>query len=353
MGGGVRPLQTLSCGTSNGALQFTHRWATSAAVPWDATPDELALALSNIATIGIIRVTPQPVLAAGVWVTPAQICSGIAEHPTILQLSFVHDAGVVEVLSVENLGSDNNGEAIITLVNLGSTPTYGADVTLGATWDADKLQGCHCDGYPEWNSTSTSLGMSDRGSWLGPACATRACPTGINPYGVTAVNEVQRITCNAGSGSFTLSFRGQTTLPIDFDVTIDELKDALQDLVSIGLVDVTFESGDTSDGAAVTRVCGWASDEPRMVLIRFVTELGDVPLLKIDSSRLFGPSPGTELATLFITEVIPGAGDVLECSGQGSCDETTGLCTCFDAWLSSNGAGAEGRRGDCSARRGN
>ena len=357
IGGGLRPVQTLSCGTANGALQFSYKWATSAAVKWDATPEELATTLSNIFTLGAVRVLAQPALTGGAYATPMRICSGDAERPFVHELSFPHDTGAVDALGVENLGSDDGGRAIITVVTAGSTPSYGT-VQSSATWDADMMQGCHCDGYPEWNSTSPA---GDGGAWRGPACASRACPTGINPYGPPSVLEVQRISCLAGSGSFTLTFRGQTTPALDFDVSIDELRDALQDLPSIGLVDVTFEdaavealakmkSGDAFEVAAAARACGYNPGEPRATLIRFTTELGNVPMVTAQTSRLFGPTGTAEAASMVISESTAGSGELVECSGLGSCDEATGLCTCLETWLSSDGLGAQGRRGDCSAR---
>jgi hypothetical protein len=269
-----------------------------------------------------------------------------------MRLRFVHDVGVVDALSVEHNGPDNDGEVTIDVESLGNTSSYGATELSRDTWDANMIYGCHCDGYPEWNSTSVAYG--DRGAWVGPACALRSCPSGVNPSFEASVREEQRLTCVANAGSFTLTFRGETTAPLDFDVTVRELIDALEDLDSIGLVDISLEGTlpESADYNAANRVCGWDQSIPRSVRIKFLTELGDLPLLNADASYLFGPNNGAVLATLEISEVTTGVGRIEECSGQGICDGTTGLCSCFESWLSSDGAGAEGGRGDCGARRG-
>lgn len=40
------------------------------------------------------------------------------------------------------------------------------------------------------------------------------CPRGDDPWTTNQVNEVQSISCKADGGSFTLSFRGETTAKI-------------------------------------------------------------------------------------------------------------------------------------------
>lgn len=46
-------------------------------------------------------------------------------------------------------------------------------------------------------------------------------------------------------------------------------------------------------------------------------------------------------------QAMDGETEYLECSGRGVCDYSTGVCDCFDGFLSSNGLGGAGSRGDC------
>ena len=326
-------------------MTFTSRWATSQALAWDAHPSELELAISNLATVGAVRVRAVPLFLSGAYTIPTQICGGTDANPFVVQILFLHDAGSVPPLIVANVGTANGmGDFEISVVEPGSLPSYGEDRLSTTTWDADMVQGCHCDGYPEWNSTSL---QGDRGMLVGHSCGLRTCPSGPDPFGgaVSSLEE-QSILCTATGGVFSLSFRGVSTPPLDFDVTVAELAGALEDLESIGLVTATQLGSDDN-----ARVCGWTDGAPRETRIRFLTELGDVPLLVGDALYLMGPNLGMMAAQLTIQEVVPGRATVRECSGQGVCDRNTGLCTCASAWFSSNGEGELGARGDCGARR--
>jgi len=345
LGGGAPAVQTLTCSLAAGSLAFTSRWATSAAVAWDASPADLELAISNLATVNAVQVRAVPVLEGGAYTTPSSICSADAERPFVMQITFPNDAGAVPALVVSSVGiATDYGSVDVAVVSEGSLPEYGADPLSPATWDADMIQGCHCDGYPDWNMTSLA---GDRGAWLGHACALRACPSGPDPFGGAApVLEVQRLSCVATGGVFSLSFRGVSTPPLDYDTTTTELAGALEDLASVGLVAVAQAA---DDGSAL--VCGSNEGAPRVTLVTFLTELGDLPLLVADGLYLRGAEQGAVLPTLLVDEAVRGAATVRECAGQGTCDRTTGLCACSAGWLSSDGDGGVGMRGDCGARR--
>lgn len=73
--------------------------------------------------------------------------------------------------------------------------------------------------------------------------------------------------------------------------------------------------------------------------ITFLTEMGDLPLLRYDATDLQG--------YLIISKAQQGSKEDVLCAEHGLCDETTGICQCFAGWSSSDADGNVGTRGDC------
>jgi hypothetical protein len=150
-------------------------------------------------------------------------------------------------------------------------------------------------------------------------------------------NEKQTILCMADSGSFALSFRGHKTAAIAYNADEAAVKAALEALASIGVVTVSME------GTAPKSVCstsGVSTD------ITFVTQLGDVEAFQADAA-LLGLTAAT--ASVAVSENEKGTTRPTECSSRGYCDTTTGTCHCLAGYVSGNGVGGLGARGDCGA----
>jgi len=94
------------------------------------------------------------------------------------------------------------------------------------------------------------------------------------------------------------------------------------------------------------------------VSIEFRSELGDIPLLKVEAEPVSG--------SIVIVEAQKGTKENDPCSGRGICNEKTGICDCFvtaadgsrgsgtastaflkAGFVSSDGDGNAGSRGDC------
>ena len=200
------------------------------------------------------------------------------------------------------------------------------------TWDADMVQGCYADDY------GYSESIHNISSYVGYQLNERECPYGYDKRLADSSNssiadpaaialEVQSMRCTASSGTFTLSFRGQTTGSIDYDATSSELEAALEALSTIG--DITIKFANTNTGTAVCASSG------NNLNITFNTELGDVPLLTASSG------------IVSFAEEVASSGALLECSGRGDCDRSSGECVCWDQRVSSDGKGGLGTRGDC------
>ena len=365
LGGGAPPKQALTCSLGSGYLYLQVGYAQSAAVAYDASPGELALALENLGVVASVGVVALPRLVGGLHLTPRAICSGGegggggggGGAPVVTHITFWGWGGALPAVTLraaEQSGSEA-GSASVAVLAAGSLPSYGSAGAGGAgapgarsTWDAGMLHGCHCDGYPDWNASGVDFGGGvDRGRWGGSACALRACPVGavaLAPGGVA--REAQSLACaGATGGTFTLAFRGLVSAPINHDAAAWEVAAALQALPSVGLVRVSAR-GDARAG-----VCGGgpASAPGNTFEVAFQTLLGALPLLVADGALLQGPAGGVALS---VARETAGAGLLKECSGHGVCDTSAGLCACLPGYASSNGALAAGSRGDCGISRG-
>ena len=265
----------------------------------------------------------------------------------------------------------------LSMKNLAATAYTDSKVLAGYTynnaWDSDSIYGCSCYRSPTVDNVFTEkfdyftpmmgnvaetgadvTSMFYRGPWANAAtdfagylCANARCPRGDNPETRNDWNEVQSLVCQANMGSFTLTFRENTTEPIHYNSTASDLETSLQALPTIRRVNITVLSSGWS-GKSPQRVCSASGNTT--LYVEFQTEFGDLPLLRIANNKLgLRNSTATIPGTVSISEYQKGTKEDVECSRQGVCDETIGVCSCFGGYTSSNGStNTPGGRGDCS-----
>ena len=180
--------------------------------------------------------------------------------------------------------------SIFFLTNQGGTAHYSygtADEELNPThaWDRNMIHGCHCDSRNDFQPYSgpktyvSGWGVDNPrlGGWTGYDCSKRWGPTGDDPQ-THGMYETQVIGCkNTTIGiNFTITFRGETTVPIDGPTSNEgDIKAALEGLTAIGEVRVDFPR---NYGVA----CHPDYGNPYSfygIEVTFLTELGDLPMM--------------------------------------------------------------------------
>lgn len=268
---------------------------------------------------------------------------------------------------------------------------YGSEYNNFFTWDFDRVHGCLCD-----------TGFS------GYDCSLVDCPRGDDPGSYEDHTEVQLLQCVANGGNFTLSFRQSVTPPLSFNTTAGELRSALTALPTIDNIYVYFIADalppngtlnfvkptrtqakgipawggfigpngtfaekfnyipavdiESVAGVHGTPLCN--TDGTQIAILHFEFTHGNLPAIIPDTSNLgdfvnFNGVPGTGVINVFTDgadvlglQSIQGTTETDFCNNRGLCDRTTGLCHCFEDWISSDGSrqGDIGSTGDCGHR---
>ncbi|CAM9627271.1 unnamed protein product [Chrysoparadoxa australica] len=273
--------------------------------------------------------------------TAETTCSGHGRQPTTCRLCFHQRCLPMWRLAEERTVSGDTAATTYGISTVTNVHTAARYYQPAAAWDFDMVQGCLCDTPDPYDThkgkkgyyhsmigeVSGKVTSNDQLSgWEGHMCSLRTCPTGDNPDTTGHVNEVQTFTCPLTSGTFTVTFRQETTAAIAFDAATTAVKSALEALSTISTVTVAFSTG------AVACATGGIG-----ISITFNGEPGDVPSVSTSPSYT-------------VTETTKGTKEVAVCSGRGTCDSATGLCTCMKGYESSDGNGAQGSRGDCGWR---
>jgi hypothetical protein len=195
-------------------------------------------------------------------------------------------------------------------------------------WDAYKIYGCHCDS-----------------SFHGSDCSMRFCPKGDDPLtGTTQIsstnplqfNEIQRVTCKADAGTFTLTFRGKTTDRIPFNAKSADLQNYIEALPTIG-------EGNTKIVMYGAQAC---IDSGTSWTVEFLQNFGSLPLMVPDKRKLLYTNSLTT-STITVVKLVDGTKEDDECSDRGICEASSGVCSCSNDFDTSNGYNSAGTRGDC------
>lgn len=212
--------------------------------------------------------------------------------------------------------------------SLSKDPGSGQMFKYDHLWDAQKIYGCNCD--PNYHGIDCSLQYCPKGD--DPLTGT----TQISPRNPLQYNEIQRVSCKADGGTFTLTFRGKTTVPIPYNAKAFEIQSKLEAIPTIG-------KGNLKLVMYGPQAC---TDSGSSWTIEFLQNFAALPKFVPDKRKLLF-SNSLSSSTLVVAKVVEGTKENLECSGRGICDANTGVCECSFNFDTSNGYNAAGTRGDC------
>lgn len=280
-------VQTLTCSASSGNIQFTFEGQTTTPIAHTSDASTVKANLEALSTIGLVTVT---------FSTGSVACdaAGIG-----IQVTFLTELGDLDPMSGSPDGSFSVAETV-----KGSRITYGTPGS-DTTWDFKMMYGCKCDEVHNRNRSLTTKVTPDLSGY---DCSVRRCPTGDDPQLATAgVSEVQTVACTADGGTFTLTFRDQTTSAIAYNANADAVRTALESLSTIGWITVT--QGDNAVAC---------DDDGESTVITFMSEQGDLPIVTSDSSSLTISSGSVAFS---VSETTAGTKQNVECSKRGICGE--------------------------------
>jgi hypothetical protein len=227
-------------------------------------------------------------------------CGGVGECQSMLYLALNKDPGSGEVFKYE-------------------TP-----------WDAEKIYGCACDS--KYHGTDCSLRYCPKGD--DPLTGTNQIST-LNPL---QYNELQRVTCRADGGTFSLTYKGKTSKRIPYNAIASDLQALIEDIPTVGKGNIKLVMSapqaciDHHDGTVWT--------------VEFLQDFGSLTLM-VPDTRFLEMSNFVVGKILTVVKYVDGTKENLECSDRGTCDVQSGVCQCSNDFETSNGYNVEGVRGDC------
>ncbi|KAG6977028.1 hypothetical protein JG688_00000758 [Phytophthora aleatoria] len=355
--------QQFFCGATGGNFAFTFEDGTKiTGLPYSITADTLKATIqskvSYIVDIDVTFADGQTTFCSDLGTTTTirfvvvKATSGDGDLAEILADQtnnggtdgLVHIANRLQFATMACGGSDiecNGNGQCLTLYDLapitranGVTQsfTYGEDPNDVSTWDAHRIRTCLCDPF-----------------YFGYDCLLKECPRGDDFNTDDDAIERQLIQCIADAGSFTLTFRDETTTNIPYNAVESDVKVALEELSTIGEVDVTFSGGAVACSSSLNIV----------VMVDFLTELGDLPPLSGSNTllqdRINGDARDGSGSLVFVTggdtllgqTSVKGTREDAFCSNHGICDFSTGICTCHANYGGSDGKGGPGTIANC------
>jgi flagellar hook-associated protein 2 len=216
------------------------------------------------------------------------------------------------LISEINDAFDGRAEAVLEDGKIVLTDSTGgtSSLSISLKWDANGggtlLSGLAMSFTTEGNATEASLDGYEASAFTKSQAAQDSKIKVDGFPNTSATPEVQTVSLSGSpdDGSFTLTYRGETTSDIDYDATADEIEEALEALSTVNSGDITVSS---SIGNGTT--------------FEFASSLGNVDMLMIKSSLTNGGNP----VTASISETAQGSDGYVSRSSNTVDDVVSGV----------------------------
>lgn len=279
--------------------------------------------------------------------------------------------------------------------------TYGANPHNPKTWDYEMVKGCKCDdGFEGYDCSLRSCPRGDDPETYGQvnevqliACAAtggtfklgfRQEVTADIRWNATAQEVESAIEAMPTAGDVRVTF---TNHSLFYNGTTDNVADSWHVQAPN---DGTYGPAGVYNGTYIA--CNYEGSN--IIMVEFVDALNDLPAMTLDNSKLEnfndaqfiiaplgtgqlfiatdgqtfnnlesvplilphkeeledGVASYTTKTFLYNHTAIRGTRENKVCSGRGTCDYTTGICTCLPGYAQSDGKGGRGLIGDCGYR---
>ncbi|MDF3029443.1 MAG: hypothetical protein K0R03_1, partial [Moraxellaceae bacterium] len=255
--GPVREIQQVDVDATGGDFTLTFGTETTGNIDWNADAAAVKAALEALPNVTTVNV-------AG---------SGTAADPWLIEFVDHTEGSNAPELVMFDWGLEGN-------TRTGTVTTVQDGNATAAANEVQRIESALATGkfYLEYDGQRTAAINHDAS-----AADVKAALEALNPVATATVklvsegadpatHEKQSITRSATGGTFTITFDGQTTGPIDWDAPADEIGDELESLSNVGSVLVT---GDGSENT------------PWVVEFQSTTHASkNVPLMTVSSTAL-------------------------------------------------------------------
>lgn len=241
----LNELQTVTLTATGGTYTLTYSGQTTDPLAYNASASTVQNALSSLSTLSAATVTVAESYNAGTLTYTITI-TFVDMNASLLVADGTNLIGVDEVQTVNTVSAGGS-----------YTLTYGGQTTAAIAYNASNTA------FQTALENLNNLNPGDLSVALSASAPNRAytvtfpnknAQTLTVNSSLTGTDEIQTVTTASTSGSFTLTYDGQTTASISYDASASTVRTRLGDLNNLDATDITVSGGTPSGSGLQTRV---------------------------------------------------------------------------------------------------